>query len=74
MDELDHNHLMAWQRVFERCRRDPAEARRRYLRTAVGGVYDRPVRAWCVALRASDSRLKAADAIRGIGGVDDRDL
>lgn len=57
MDELDHNLLMAWDRVFERCRKDPVEARRRYDRMRAGGVYDRPVRAWCVAIRASDSRL-----------------
>ncbi|MFN3165932.1 MAG: hypothetical protein ACE37H_02595 [Phycisphaeraceae bacterium] len=57
MDELDHNLLMAWNRVFERCRRDPREARRRYDRVAAGRTFDRPNRAWCVAVRASDTRL-----------------
>lgn len=57
MDELDHHLLMAWNRVYERCRADPVEARRRYDRTGVGSVLDRPARAWCVAVRASDTRL-----------------
>jgi len=57
MDELDHNLLMAWNRVFERCRADPREARRRYDRVASGRTFDRPNRAWCVAVRASDTRL-----------------
>lgn len=57
MDELDHNLLDAWNRVFERCRRDPREARRRYDRMHADGIFDRPPRAWCVALRASDTRL-----------------
>lgn len=87
MDELDHNLLEAWDRVLERCRRDPAEARRRYERMHAGGTYDRPVRAWTVAIRASDTRLnnigtspKAADGIGGlapnepgIGGLAPRD-
>lgn len=57
MDELDHNLLMAWGRVYERCRADAVEARRRFDRTALGSVLDRPPRAWCVAVRASDTRL-----------------
>jgi hypothetical protein len=57
MDELDHNLLDAWDRVYEQCRRDPAEARRRYLRTLPGTTLDRPVRAWTVAVRASDTRI-----------------
>ena len=75
MDQLDHNLLEAWHRVFERCKRDPAEARRRYERTLPGTTLDRPVRAWTVAVRSSDTRIndiavaiKAADDIGGFGG------
>lgn len=69
MDELDHNLLEAWHRVFERCRADPAEARRRYQRTLPGTCLDRPVRAWCVAIRASDTRLIAEGGRgEGLGG------
>ncbi|MEM9348079.1 MAG: hypothetical protein AAGB26_15835 [Planctomycetota bacterium] len=57
MDELDRSLLDAWHRVFAACKADPAEARRRYDRMHTGGTYDRPVRAWCVAIRASDTRL-----------------
>lgn len=60
MDELDRNLLAAWDRVFAMCRGDPAEARRRYARVLPGAVLDRPHRAWCVALRASDTRLMDA--------------
>jgi hypothetical protein len=56
MDELDHNLLAAWQRVFEKCKRDPAEARRRWRRT-LSPTLRRPPRAWCLCLRASDTRL-----------------
>ena len=57
MDQLDHNLLDAWHRVFERCKADPAAARRRYERTLPGTCLDRPARACCVVLRASDTRL-----------------
>jgi len=62
MDELDHNLLMAWNRVFERCRADPREARRRLERVGAGTCLDRPHRAWCVAVRASDTRISSAYA------------
>lgn len=57
MEELDLNLLDAWDRVFARCKADPKEARKRYERTLPGTCLDRPARAWCVALRASDTRL-----------------
>jgi hypothetical protein len=57
MDQLDLNLLDAWDRVFARCKADPKEARKRYERTLPGTCLDRPARAWCVALRASDTRL-----------------
>lgn len=70
MDELDNNLLAAWHRVFERCRNDPAEARRRYQRTLPGTLLDRPARAWCVAIRASDSRINEIEGAVGMGVAD----
>jgi len=71
MDQLDHNLLDAWNQVFERCKADPVEARRRYERMRAGGVYDRPVRAWTVAIRSSDTRLMQGVGRRqsGVGGA-----
>ncbi|MEM9345114.1 MAG: hypothetical protein AAGB26_00725 [Planctomycetota bacterium] len=66
MDELDLNLLNAWDRVFARCKADPKEARKRYERTLPGTCLDRPARAWCVALRASDTRL--AEGLTGEPG------
>ncbi|MEM0913106.1 MAG: hypothetical protein AAGK09_00675 [Planctomycetota bacterium] len=71
MDQLDHNLLAAWWRVWGRLERDAGEARRRWARThgvsalslRRGGdgtpTYARPPRAWCLALRASDTRIDA---------------
>ncbi len=56
MDDLDVNLLNAWDRVWERCKRDPVEARRRYRRTR-GVMLNKPPRAWCLTLRSSDTRL-----------------
>jgi hypothetical protein len=69
MDELDHNLLDAWHRVFERCKADPGEARRRYLRTLPGSTFDRPVRAWTVAIRASDTRIDHTCMVPDHGAV-----
>lgn len=56
MDELDHSLLVAWNRVVARCRRDPAEAARRARRRCQPS-YAGPPRAWCLALRAGDTRI-----------------
>lgn len=56
MDELDRNLLEAWGRVVERLRSDAGEARKRWRRSR-GKVLRRPIRAWCLALRASDTRF-----------------
>jgi len=71
MDELDLNLLDAWDRVLARCKADPKEARKRYERTLPGTCLDRPARAWCVALRASDTRLTQGVGSResGVGGT-----
>ena len=65
MDELDHNLLMAWQRVWDKCKVNPAEARRRWRRSRPGTVLDRPHRAFCVAIRASDTRLNETEGATG---------
>ncbi|XAM01168.1 hypothetical protein OT109_07225 [Phycisphaeraceae bacterium D3-23] len=57
MDDMDRNLIVAWDKVVARCEADPAEARRRWRRTSAGAMFDRPPRAWCLAVRASDSRL-----------------
>jgi len=57
MDEVDHNLLAAWERVAAVCRADPAEARRRWRRSR-GTLLRRVPRAWCLAVRASDTRLR----------------
>ena len=57
MDDLDHNLLDAWYRVMERCRKDPAEARRRWRRSRRPSCTKHP-RAWCLALRAGDTRIE----------------
>jgi len=59
MDDLDHNLLSAWHRVMEQCRSAPAEARRRWARTRKNTLQT-PPRAWCLAVRAADTRIDEA--------------
>src|SRR5258708_96177 len=54
MDELDHALLDAWARIAPRIKADRLEARRRAMRRM--GL-SRPVRPWCLCIRASDSRI-----------------
>jgi hypothetical protein len=56
MDEIDVNLIEAWDRVWLRCEADPAEAAKRFERVR-SGIFARPPRAWCMAIRASDTRL-----------------
>lgn len=58
MDELDHALLDAWDTVSERLKNEPWAMARRMERASRKELR-RPVRAWCVALRASDSRIGA---------------
>ena len=60
MDELDRNLLEAWGRVVAELRADPDEARQRWRRSR-GKTLRRPPRAWCLQLRASDTRIGAWD-------------
>ncbi len=57
MDAIDVAMLEAWDRVVPRVRADRVEALRRSLRRS-RAVLARPVRAWCLCLRAGDLRLR----------------
>lgn len=56
VDDLDRALLDAWNRVLPRLRADPGERLRRLARRR-RATLRRPPRAWCLALRASDTRL-----------------
>lgn len=56
MDEIDRNLIDAWDRITATCRRDRREAAKR-ARRQWSATLTRPPRAWCVAIRAADSRL-----------------
>ncbi len=56
MNDLDRNLLDAWHRVMERCQSDSMEALRRWQRSRQNTIL-RPPRAWCLAIRAADTRI-----------------
>ncbi len=56
MDPIDEALTEAWGRVAARVRADRLEALRRAMRRT-GAVLSRPIRPWCLCLRASDTRL-----------------
>lgn len=58
MDELDQALLEAWHEVSARLKNKPWAMGRRMERVARQALR-RPVRAWCLPLRASDSRIGA---------------
>lgn len=60
MDELDQALLEAWHAVSQRLQNEPWALARRMERVSRKELR-RPVRAWCVALRASDSRIGAQE-------------
>lgn len=62
MDDFDCHLREAWDRVIAMLRRDPEEAWRRAKR-GVLGMYRYPPRAWCLAVRASDTRLERVGAV-----------
>ncbi|MEM1109075.1 MAG: hypothetical protein AAGH99_10355 [Planctomycetota bacterium] len=57
MDELDTNLLLAWEEVRAKLAADPAARARRYER-GLRSALRRPVRAWCVSVKASDTRIE----------------
>lgn len=62
MDQIDINLLEAWNRISRRVKRDRIEAMRRMQRQ-YKGVLTRPMREWCLAVRASDSRINRYNAV-----------
>jgi hypothetical protein len=62
VDALDLILLEAWNRISARVRRERLEALRRSQRR-FKGVLTRPMREWCLVLRASDTRLNDFSAI-----------
>jgi len=58
MDALDCALLTAFDAIVPKLRGDPAELRRRLARRRTPTL-TRPPRAWCLAVRASDTRLTA---------------
>ncbi|MEM9913977.1 MAG: hypothetical protein AAF911_03340 [Planctomycetota bacterium] len=64
MDELDANLLEAWHEVRSRLANDPAARGRRYER-GLRQALRRPVRAWCVSVKASDTRIEPSAMLDG---------
>lgn len=62
MDALDQLLLDAWNRVSERIRRYRVLALRRSRRRLLKGL-NRPMREWCLVIRASDTRINDFSAI-----------
>ena len=60
MDELDQNLFEAWEAVSKLLQDRPWALARRMERASRKELR-RPVRAWCVALRASDARIGAQE-------------
>ncbi len=56
MDSIDQALMDAWIRVSQQLRDDPAEAARRFARLKLKTLR-RPLRPWCLRLRASDTRI-----------------
>jgi hypothetical protein len=56
MHDIERAIADAWKRISPRLERDTAELRRRLARRDAK-LINQPPRAWCIALRASDSRL-----------------
>jgi hypothetical protein len=55
MDDIEHAIHTAWTRLAPRLRADPAELARRLARNR--SATRNPSRAWCLAVRASDTRM-----------------
>jgi len=62
MDHIDLNLFNAWRDIRALCERDPEEALRRFRRSR-NELCMRPLRAMCLCLRASDTRIHEGSAI-----------
>src|SRR5438128_9206740 len=59
MNDVDRLILEAWEQLKPKILADPQELARRLARRRLA-VLTRPVRAWCLAVRASDTRITPA--------------
>src|SRR5687767_8837249 len=59
VDELERSIIDAWKRVGPRVLADPLELAKRLARRRMA-LMTRPMRPWCLAIRASDTRLEEA--------------
>src|SRR3954469_23403830 len=59
MTDLDQVIVEAWERIRPRLKGDREELERRLRRRRMA-VLQRPMRGWCIALRASDRRITPA--------------
>ena len=62
MNDLARLMMEAWERVWPWLKENPLELRKRLERRRSVGL-NRPLRHWCLALRASDRRITAMDWI-----------
>jgi len=56
MDDISKAVIEAWERVCDRLKNDPEELARRLARKRMKAL-SRPPRGWCLAIRASDTRI-----------------
>src|SRR6202008_4833151 len=61
VNDLDTAILTAWYAIFPRLKSEPTELARRLARRR-STLLSRPPRAWCLAIRASDTRINPATA------------
>jgi DNA-binding CsgD family transcriptional regulator len=57
MDEVQKSLVAAWNKIRPTLNRDPAELKRRLARRDRLALLAHPPRAWCLAVRATDTRL-----------------
>ena len=62
MDDIESAISCAWNEIVPKLLADPEELKRRLARRKLKH-FARPLRAWCVAIRASDHRITPMDAI-----------
>src|SRR5688500_3517291 len=63
MDDIQRALAAAWTKIRPRLARDQDELRRRLLRRRQA-LLQTPPRAWCLALRANDTRIGDATRVR----------
>src|SRR6266566_6050094 len=59
MNDIDRLILEAWEKLGPKIMADPHELAKRLARRRMA-ILTRPVRAWCLAVRASDTRITPA--------------